>query len=221
VDSRTIETTIHGRYLVSAKRTGLPLLAGFHGYGESAEDEFERLRSLAGSDLWIMLAIQGLHRFYRRRTNEIVASWMTSQDRTHAIVDNIQYTSKVIDSVCQEFSAATTIVVSGFSQGAAMAYRCAVGLERSVSGIIALGGDIPPELDSVALSRIPAALIGRGMRDEWYTEEKAKADEQRLRAAGVDVKVLTFDAGHEWTAEFADAASQFLESIASRRNRQV
>jgi predicted esterase len=212
-DERTIETTIHGRYLVEAKRAGLPLLVGFHGYGESAEDAFARVQSLDGSDSWIKLAIQGLHRFYRRRTNEIVASWMTSQDRTHAIADNIQYTSKIIESVCREFSAANSIVVSGFSQGVAMAYRSAAGLERSVSGIIALGGDIPPELDSAALSRIPAALIARGIRDEWYTEEKLKADEQRLRAAGVNVKVLTFDAGHEWNVEFTDTASRFLESL--------
>jgi predicted esterase len=213
VNARTIETTTHGRYLVEAKQTGLPLLVGFHGYGERAEDAFDRLRSLTGSDRWITLAIQGLHRFYRRRTNEIVASWMTSQDRESAIADNMRYTSKVIDLVCQEFSARQTIVLSGFSQGAAMAYRCAVSLERRVSGVISLGGDIPPELDSSALSRIPAAFVGRGIRDEWYTEEKVNADEQRLRAAGVDVKVLTLDAGHEWTPEFADAAAQFLKTI--------
>jgi len=213
---RTIETTTHGRYLVSAKQAGLPLLAGFHGYGESAENEFERLRSIEGSDLWITVAIQGLHRFYRRRTNEIVASWMTSQDRLLTIADNIKYTVCVIDSVCREFSAAPTIVLSGFSQGVAMAYRCAANLKQPVCGLISLGGDIPPELDSGALSRIPSVLIGRGIRDEWYTEEKAKADEQRLRARGVDVKVMTIDAGHEWSQDFALAASRFLESIRTK-----
>jgi predicted esterase len=210
---RTIETTIHGRYLVSAKQTGLPLLLGFHGYGESAENEFERLRSIEGSDLWITVAIQGLHRFYRRRTNEIVASWMTRQDRLLAIADNIKYTTNVIDSICREFSVADGIVLSGFSQGAAMAYRCAASSARPVRGLISLGGDIPPELDAAALSRIPRVLIGRGVRDEWYTEEKVKGDEQRLRASGVDVKVMTMDVGHEWSQEFAFAASRFLASI--------
>jgi predicted esterase len=210
---RTIETTTHGRYLVSAKQMGLPLLAGFHGYGESAEDEFERLRSIEGSDRWITVAIQGLHRFYRRRTDEIVASWMTRQDRLLAIADNIKYTAGVIDSVCREFSPAPTIVLSGFSQGVAMAYRCAASSTRPVRGLISLGGDIPPELDSTTLSRIPSVLIGRGIRDEWYTEVKARTDEQRLRASNVDVKVMTIDAGHEWSPEFALAASRFLESI--------
>src|SRR5262245_15204388 len=120
---RTIETTTHGRYIVSAKQTGLPLLAGFHGDGEAAEEAFERLRSIEGSDRWMTVAIQGLHRFYRRRTDEIVASWMTRQDRLLAIADNLKYTAGVIDSVWREFSPAPTIVFSGFSQGVAMAYR--------------------------------------------------------------------------------------------------
>jgi predicted esterase len=210
---RTIETTTHGRYLVSAKEPGLPLLAGFHGYGESAENEFDRLRSIEGSDRWITVAIQGLHRFYRRSTNEIVASWMTRQDRNLAIADNIKYTAGVIDSVCREFSTAPTIVLSGFSQGVAMAYRCAVNSARPICGLISLGGEIPPELDSDALSRINSVLIGRGIRDQWYTEEKAKADEQRLRTSRVEVKVMTLDAGHEWSAEFALSASRFLQSM--------
>jgi predicted esterase len=212
-DSRTIETTIHGRYVVSAKAAGLPLVVGFHGYGESAEDEYARLISLNGSDRWAVLAIQGLHRFYRRRTNEVVASWMTKEDREHAIADNLRYVSKVIGSVSQEFSTTKTLAVSGFSQGASMAYRCAACIDTRVHGVIALGGDVPPELDSAALGRISAALIGRGARDDWYTEEKIKADEQRLRDAGVNVQVVTIDAGHEWTLEFESAASRFLESI--------
>src|SRR5262245_31754006 len=138
---RTIEATTHGRYLVNAKQTGLPLLAGFHGYGESAENEFERLRSIEGSDRWIAVAIQGLHRFYRRRDNGIVASWMTRQDRLLAIADNIKYTEGVIDSVCREFSPSPTIAVSGFSQGVAMAFRCAASSTRPVRGLISLGGE--------------------------------------------------------------------------------
>ena len=127
---------------------------------------------------------------------------MTRQDRLLAIADNIEYTTGVIDSVCREFSAAPTTVFSGFSQGVAMAYRCAASSTKPVHGLISLGGDIPPEIDPGALSRIPSVLIGRGIRDEWYTEEKARADEQRLRASGVEVKVVTRDAGHEWSPDF-------------------
>src|SRR6185436_4736186 len=102
---RNISATIHGRYLVNADAgPRSPLLVGFHGYAERAEHEFERLASVPGSERWIRVAVQGLHRFYRNRYTEIVASWMTSQDRELAIADNSAYVSLVIDSVAAEWS---------------------------------------------------------------------------------------------------------------------
>lgn len=216
MNERTIEAITHGRYLIGAAQRGNPLLVGFHGYAESADTEFQRLRSIEGSDRWIIVAVQGLHRFYRGRSNDVVASWMTSQDRELAIEDNKAYASNVIESVSREWAVSPPVILSGFSQGVAMAFRCATSVARPVSGLIALGGDVPPELDSSALGRIPSVLIGRGTGDEWYTPEKAAADEQRLRAAGVDVQIITFDGGHEWTPAFAHAAARFLDKFGVR-----
>jgi predicted esterase len=209
---KNIDTQTHGRYLVEPAAPGSPLLVGFHGYGELADHEFRRLRSIDGSDRWTVLAVQGLHRFYRGRSQDVVASWMTTQDREHAIADNIAYTSKVIASAVNEWSASPVLVLSGFSQGVAMTYRCATSLARPVSAVLALAGDVPPELDRSALSRIPFVLLGRGVTDDWYTAEQLARDEERLRAAGVRVEVMTFPGGHEWTDEFRRAASQVLRA---------
>lgn len=207
---RTIATEIHGRYLIDWQAPGRRLVFGFHGYAESAESELKRLQSIEGSNQWALVAIQGLHRFYRGRSTDVVASWMTRQDRELAIADNVAYCSRVVDAVWQEYGPAPAVCFSGFSQGVAMAFRTACQLKRSVAGVIALGGDIPPELDTPALARIPAVLIGRGVEDEWYTEDKLAADEARLHAAGVSTQVLRFNGGHEWTDEFAAAAAAFL-----------
>ncbi len=210
---RSIETITHGRYLVEAAKAGLPLLVGFHGYAESAEMQFTRLREIEGSDRWVLLSVQGLHRFYRGRSTDVVASWMTRQDREFAIADNTSYATKVIDTVTKEYSCAKNLVLSGFSQGVAMAFRTAAGLGRPVDGMIALGGDVPPELDASGLSHIRKALLSRGNKDEWYTAEKLAADERRLREAGVHVEAFSFNAAHEWTPEFSRAATRFLNSI--------
>jgi predicted esterase len=214
---KNIETATHGRYLVESSGAGAPLLVGFHGYAESADNEFARLRSIDAAAGWTVVAVQALHRFYRGRTRDVVASWMTAQDRELAIADNIAYASKVIESVSIEWVGSPTLVVSGFSQGVAMAYRCAASLSRPVSGVIALAGDVPPELDHSRLSRIPAVLLGRGLNDEWYPADKLARDEQRLRSAGVKVEVVTFAGGHEWTAEFRNAASRFLDLVTRRK----
>lgn len=212
----TIETQIHGRYLVSAG-SALParILFGFHGYAERADEDLARLRAIPGLEDWTVVSIEALHHFYRRRMSEVAASWMTRQNRELAIADNVAYVSSVVRRVTKDLGA-VPLAFAGFSQGAAMAFRAAALTLTSPGVVIACGGDVPPELDGPALGRIRAVLLGRGVRDEWYTAEKLAADERRLRAAGVHVEPITFDAGHEWTAEFAGAVAEFLRDATKR-----
>ena len=71
-----------------------------------------------------------------------------------------------------------------------MACRAACECPRAVAGLIAVGGDVPPELDREALSRISAAFVARGARDEWYSSDKWSGDQARLRDAGVDARAV-------------------------------
>ncbi len=210
---RTIAATTHGRYLVAppADAEPAPLLVGFHGYAESAETQLERMRAIDGADRWRLLAIQGLHRFYQRRANEVVASWMTRQDRDLAIADNVAYANAVVEAVVAEWSDPPAIIYSGFSQGVAMTFRAAAAATRPLAGIISVGGDVPPELGARELARIPAVLIARGVHDTWYTTAKFDADIGRLRAAGVSVTPVAFDGGHEWAEPVLRAAAAFLD----------
>jgi len=215
VIARTIATATHGRYLVvpPAADGPAPLLVGFHGYAEHAEQQLARLQAIPGSNRWLLVSVQGLNRFYQRRTNEVVAGWMTRQDRDLAIADNLAYVSNVVDAVAREWRAADTLVFTGFSQGVATAFRAAASSPRAVSGVIAAGGDVPPEIDAASLRRINAALICRGARDDWYTAEKFAADDDRIRSAGVRPRSLEVDAGHEWSDAIARAAGEFLREL--------
>ena len=66
-----IATQTHGRYLVfPASASDAPMLTGFHGYGETADDAVRRLHAIPVIEEWTLVSIQGLHQFYRRRTNE-------------------------------------------------------------------------------------------------------------------------------------------------------
>jgi predicted esterase len=220
-EERTIACGSHGRYLVAVPPrsatvppTAAPLLVGFHGYAEDAELHLERLRSIPGADRWLIVSVQALHRFYRGRSRDVVASWMTRQNRDLMIPDNLLYVSAVIDEIGREWGAGTPLVFAGFSQGVAMAFRAAAIGRHQTNGILALGGDVPPELEKPSLARIPEALLGRGERDDWYSPQKFADDEARLRAAGTNVVVTTFDGGHEWTADFNRVAAAFLDRLA-------
>jgi predicted esterase len=195
---RTIPVTIHGRYLVVPPQSPAQgLLVGFHGYGENAEIQLERLQAIPESDQWVVVSIQALNRFYERRTDKVVANWMTRQDRELAIAANLDYVEKCLEAVVSEWSPGARAVFAGFSQGVAMAFRATARANRN-SRVIAVGGDVPPELDRATLGRIESTLLVRGSADTWYTKEQLSKDEQRLAECGVQVEALDIDAGHEW-----------------------
>src|ERR1700724_3548181 len=122
--ARTIAATTHGRYLVSLQAAAgpAPLLVGFHGYAEAGEAQLARLRAIPGADRWVIASVQALHRVYRGRTDEVVAGWMTRQDRDLAIADNIAYVNAVVDALAHEFPVTPTLVFAGFSQGVSMTF---------------------------------------------------------------------------------------------------
>lgn len=176
---------------------------------ENAAIHMARLEQIPGSDAWTLVSIQALHRFYRGRSQDVVASWMTREDRETAIADNVEYVRAAIAAVGGD---AARVVYAGFSQGVAMAFRAAVRAERPAAGVIAVGGDIPPELLADTSLHFPRVLLARGLADEWYTADKLAADAAALRARGVAVEPLTHDGGHEWTQTVATAAAAWLQA---------
>lgn len=202
---RSIAATVHGRFLLE-ERDPARLLVGFHGYAEVAESQLDRLRAIPGAEHWSLVSVQALHPFYTR-SGEVVASWMTRLDRELAFADNVAYVRAVVDSL----PAHERLVFTGFSQGAAMAARAAAWSAKA-DGLILLGGDIPPEVKADPTVRIPPTLLGRGSRDEWYTDGKFKDDLKYLEN-GVRVTRCVFAGGHEWSEEFRLAAGEFLRSL--------
>jgi predicted esterase len=211
-----IATSTHGRYLVDrpAGDGRFPLLVGFHGYAESAERMLDALIQLRGDRRWLIASVQALNRFYHRATDDVVANWMTGQDREQVITDNVAYVAAVVSAVRREEPVTDVLVYAGFSQGVAMAYRAAAFAGNGGSGLIVLAGDVPPDV-APELGGLPPVLIGRGTTDHWYTAAKAAADLQTFAAAGVTPTVHVFDGGHGWDPAFVTRAGQFLDLLNS------
>jgi predicted esterase len=221
----SVETPTHSRILVedAADSSSSRLLVAFHGYGQNAQDMLDDVSRIPGVSAWTVASVQALHRFYNRGDQSVVASWMTREDRDLAIADNLQYIDRVIDRLGGR--EVKTLVFVGFSQGVAMAYRAALLGRSRVAGVIALAGDIPPELkaattsaesagsDALHPSRWPPVLIGVGVREEWYGPARLAADVAFLRAQGVAHDVVHFDGGHEWTNEFREKAGEWLARL--------
>jgi predicted esterase len=204
---RTIETSVHGRFLYE-DRGAANLLVGFHGYAELADWNLAELEKIEGVTDWSVVAVQGLHPFYTR-AGSAVAHWMTSIDRELAIADNVAYVRNVLAAL----PAPERLVFFGFSQGASMAARAAAFAARS-AGLVMLGGDLPPDVKEAEGVAWPPVLLARGMSDEWYTDEKFKCDLSYLRGRTA-VTPCEFSGGHEWSDAFRSAAALFLRGIAA------
>ncbi len=209
--TRDLAVRTHGRYLVDIPDPSRATLVGFHGYKENAEIQLAVLRRIAGDRPLGLASIQGLHRFYSRGS-DVVASWMTKEDREHAIADNVEYVGKVLTAIADEFGITRPLIYIGFSQGVAMAYRTAALVQRPCDGLIALAGDVPPDVAPLAAS-LPKILIGRGSEEEWYTAEKAAQDLGALRAAGATVEEHVFEGGHAWTPAFIEKSAAFVDEL--------
>jgi predicted esterase len=218
-ESRFIAAAIHGRYLVDVPEAPGPhpldLLVGFHGYGETAEKHLDELRQVPGASRFALVAVQSLHLFYTKG-GDVVGSWMTKQGRDLAIADNVRYVSAVVDEVKRSFRARGRLVYAGFSQGASMAYRAAARAGHACDGVIALGGDLPPDVADDASVRLPAVLIGRGETDDWFTREKLEKDLACLSQLGVPARSVVYTGGHEWTGAFRTAMGEFLAATPPR-----
>jgi predicted esterase len=133
---------------------------------------------------------------------------MTREDREAAIADNLAYVAAALDAAPHD--AATPIVFVGFSQGVAMAFRAAVCGPARARGVIAVGGDVPPELLSDDACTFPPVLLARGERDAWYTPPTFDADVDALKARGADMAAVVYDGAHEWNAAVAALVGRYL-----------
>jgi predicted esterase len=217
IGEHVIRTSTHGRFLTDPPEGAgpFPVLMGFHGYAESGAVHLPCLARLDPGHDWLRVSVQGLHRFYARGASEVVASWMTREDRAAAIADNLAYAAAVHAAVLRDQPAGPPLVLVGFSQGAAQAYRVALAMGPACAGIVALGGDVPPDVAPRA-GDLPPVLIGRGSRDQWYGPDALAADVATLRGAGASWSVCEFEGGHEWGDVFVTAAAKWL---AQRRGR--
>ena len=212
MEIRTIPARTHGRYLIRkpAGSGPWPVLMGFHGYRENAEMHMSALESLAGSDPWLLVAVQGLHRFYTKG-GDVVASWMTKEDRELAIADNVAYVGAVIEAVRSEFSTRDPLVFVGFSQGTAMAFRAAGHFAAGM--LIVVGADVPPDVLSGTAVPLPPVLYGRGRNDDLYTADAHAKDVAALEQLCGNVQTVIYDGGHELSPEFLSAASQRVAKL--------
>ncbi len=171
-----------------------------HGYGRLAH-EFLREFHVLDDGTRLLVAPEGLSRFYTDHARQLVgASWMTREDRLAEITDYVKYLDAVHEHVFRSIQRSlVSVVVLGFSQGAAAAARW-IALGRAVADRLVLWGEVPPaDLDlefAWAKLRDARLTIVVGNEDQYVDTSQLLKVEARLLEHEIPYETIMFDGGH-------------------------
>jgi predicted esterase len=175
-----------------------------HGYGQLAAYFIRHFAVLTEADDTIIIAPEGLSRFYLQGNGSRVgASWMTREDRLAEIEDYVAYLNQLAEMLLKKCPPDVSVTVLGFSQGAATVSRWLTRAAFRPARLILWAGAFPDDMDfAVAthlLQRLPVVLVC-GDLDEFIKEADLQKQRDFLLRLGVEPTMLRFVGKHELNA---------------------
>lgn len=181
-----------------------------HGYGQLASGFLPALDPLDDGTR-LIAAPEALNRYYlddhggvHGPEHPVGATWMTRYDREAEIRDYVAYLDKLHATLRLEIPREQIASVAlGFSQSTATVARWAALGEARLDRVVLWSGGVPPDLE---LARLAERLRGElvlvaGETDEYVGPAAAEAEKERLAAAGVACRTVTFGGGHRLDRE--------------------
>lgn len=172
-----------------------------HGYAQLASDFIKTFEPIM-NDNRAIIAPEGLHRFYRKGFyGDVVASWMTKEDRLNDIEDYTTYLNQVVE----QFSTGDqTIHVLGFSQGVATACRWIAKSNVHVGSMVLWAGTFPTDITlehpQSNLASCKSYLVYDN-EDPFRNEDSWQKQLNFFKKIGLSTVVHTYTGGHKIPSE--------------------
>lgn len=203
-ESRNINVPRTARFWLGGDRTGnaTTMILLLHGYGMSALDCLKLFEDL-GKPGVLLVAPEGLSRFYKKGfSGEVVASWMTREDRLHEIQDQIGYLNRLMFEISDTISLPQKVIVIGFSQGTATASRWIASRRgEGISTFVVCSGEVAPDtLESGWPPGVNVVLVFSDT-DEFIPSAKFHDQSTTLQKSGADVALINYSGGHSLTLD--------------------
>jgi predicted esterase len=168
-----------------------------HGYAQLATEFIESFADVATPQR-IVVAPEGLHRFYQRGGYEkVVASWMTKEDREDDIRDYVLWLDSVAQEVLSECLPDTKITVLGFSQGAATVSRWASLGKIKIDHLILWCGFFPPDLKAENPPKSKLVTVVTASDDKFISPEAEQKQLLEMKSQFATYKHIRFTGQHE------------------------
>jgi len=153
----------------------------------------------------LIVAPEALNRYYHdtrpgaSSTSLVGATWMTKEDRSSEIADQVTYLDALYAAIFREVARdAVRVTALGFSQGVATVARWLSHTRVRIDRAIFWAGILPDDAllgTDTALRRADAVLV-YGSRDEFATAERVARQIAAFRAADKSFTQMEFAGGH-------------------------
>jgi predicted esterase len=168
-----------------------------HGFRQSAKSFLAEFEPLANNTTFF-IAPEALNRFYAdKQGTEVVATWMTREDRLNEIKDYIHY----LDSLYASFELGKfkcNITALGFSQGATTVSRWLDATSNKVDRAIIYAGEVAPEIlplrENSGFKKTQNYFIW-GTHDKFITPERL--DLMKTAYQSLNFTQISFEGKHE------------------------
>lgn len=167
-----------------------------HGYAQTASSFLSRFEPVQ-RDYRLIIAPEGLHRFYREGlSGKTGASWMTSDDRQDDIRDYLDYFNQLIAMIRDELPPECRFLVLGFSQGGATAVRWVQENPGQFYRAILWGAAFPPDMKIEKLLAGPPWWCFAGNNDPFLN---ATFEENKILINSLltSVEYFNYEGGHQ------------------------
>jgi predicted esterase len=182
-----------------------------HGYGQLAALFLRHFEGLQDGGR-LIVAPEGLSRYYLPGHQHVGASWMTKEDRLTEIDDYLAYLDALYEQIFMAVDRSRVRVhVLGYSQGGATASRWATLGRVEADRLILWAGELAHDLDltvhAETLRRLNLTLVV-GTEDGFITPERLAAAEALLIEHSIPYRLRPFKGDHRLDAETLKVLAQ-------------
>lgn len=192
-----------------------PLVVLFHGHGGS-DEQVLRLAPRISRRNYIGISLRGPLPAGQDENGTPSFSWGEGEHDAFAE----EYMLRAVEQTRRCYHVhSERIYLAGVGEGAALAYRLALGMPDKIAGVISLNGAMPRPNNGEPLFRFPdvrqmKVFIGHGANNPLIPLESARRDFRLLYGAGADVQFQTYSTGHQMHPHmFRDINRWIMKSV--------
>lgn len=201
-------------YIPENAKKYAPFLIAVHGYGAHKRYMMREARLVTPVD-WVIASIQGPHQHFRVNGEgyRVGFGWLTDHRPEESVSLHHNFLLELIKKLAgEDIIDPERIFLYGFSQACALNFRFAFTNPDILRALVGICGGIPGDLETNPVYKLFAAdtFYLYGDDDEFYTQEKLKGFEQKLRDRLPNFQSKQYNAKHEITDDMREDIKIFL-----------